>query len=793
MKTNKQGKVRIPKSGFKRSKFDWSHDVNTTFSWGEIQPTQCRMLVPGSKTTLHTQSLLRLAPMVAPTFGRVKYKTFNQFVSLEEIFPNFGPLMSAEPIKRLTGTKVPKFIPFVRLGALSSWVLQGCHGTLYKKEFDNDGNVRYVTYYRAYAGSNADQTWKSDIFNKIGSEFVVEDDPFRSTITLLPDVGSRVVIRLKNFGDGYAKGLGYSSAGQDGPFDIITSMMGINDMCPVAPEHANGTTTATYVHDYQRQVTIEAADYVLEGTFNGVSFALAVELSDFGKRLRKVIQGAGYQIDFTSTANVSLLPLLATYKAYFDIFGLQLYQGWETTSCASVINYITENFSEDCTGFIRVGNPSGLSNEPFKSFIKFFVNELGGMFYTDNVDYVSAHIDKLAISPKADIDGNFITVNGTMAENASLSNNPNIGTNNREVASGLDVAQDPSSVGEGNVGVDGESAGALSWINKVNHTQVDSELLKRLYKWVNRNTILGRKIADLLRAQGLGKYVDECKSNFIGSSDTYVTISDVVSTAWTEKATLGEFGGKGLQYSEDKTLVFENDEFGFWICLATVVPEAGYTQGIDPTLKSITKMQMYSPDFDAVGMEATQKDVIVGTNYVPGDATYLNGYTFGFVPRLSGWKMQHNLVNGDFNRRGLRNTYLPYTLDKQIDVNDVKVITEDRDADTTRVVITARHTGRRIPIAGNVWRYPTKYNWLGNFNRIFLDSGIRDDDELGMTDSFSSFADRIPGFSEYTSDNFLSHAIYDLQCYAPMKPIVESYGLDEDEPDKAGSDFVAKA
>ena len=43
MKTNKLNKIKIQKSGFKRSKFNWSHDVNTTFGWGEIQPTQCRM------------------------------------------------------------------------------------------------------------------------------------------------------------------------------------------------------------------------------------------------------------------------------------------------------------------------------------------------------------------------------------------------------------------------------------------------------------------------------------------------------------------------------------------------------------------------------------------------------------------------------------------------------------------------------------------------------------------------------------------------------------------------------
>ena len=69
MKTNRQKKIRLPKSGFNRSRFNWSHDVNTTFGWGEIQPTQCKLIVPNSKTMLSTQELVRLAPMVDPTFG----------------------------------------------------------------------------------------------------------------------------------------------------------------------------------------------------------------------------------------------------------------------------------------------------------------------------------------------------------------------------------------------------------------------------------------------------------------------------------------------------------------------------------------------------------------------------------------------------------------------------------------------------------------------------------------------------------------------------------------------------
>lgn len=33
MKSNKQSKIKVNKSGYKRSRFNWSHDVNTTFNW----------------------------------------------------------------------------------------------------------------------------------------------------------------------------------------------------------------------------------------------------------------------------------------------------------------------------------------------------------------------------------------------------------------------------------------------------------------------------------------------------------------------------------------------------------------------------------------------------------------------------------------------------------------------------------------------------------------------------------------------------------------------------------------
>ena len=93
-----------------------------------------------------------------------------------------------------------------------------------------------------------------------------------------------------------------------------------------------------------------------------------------------------------------------------------------------------------------------------------------------------------------------------------------------------------------------------------------------------------------------------------------------------------------------------------------------------------------------------------------------------------------------------------------------------------------------MPIAGNSWRYPTRYGWLGNFDRIFAKIDEKND---GI--AYDNLETDAIGWNFYNNDNFLSHGICDMNCYAPMKPIEESYGLNEDEANEGGIDFVHKA
>ena len=90
MKTNTLGKVSMQTANRPRARFDLSHNVNTTFGFGETQPLTCRLLVPGSKTIVSNESLIRLAPMVSPTFGLMKLKTWHYFVGMSDLTRNFS-------------------------------------------------------------------------------------------------------------------------------------------------------------------------------------------------------------------------------------------------------------------------------------------------------------------------------------------------------------------------------------------------------------------------------------------------------------------------------------------------------------------------------------------------------------------------------------------------------------------------------------------------------------------------------------------------------------------------------
>lgn len=758
-------KINVDSGNRKRERFNFSRGVSTTCGFGECQPAQVKLCIPNSKHTCSVESVVRTSPMVAPTYGDMRLKTWHSFVAMSDLLHSFAPFLSGQPYGSAGGVRKQSKMPSMKLSHLAACCLIGAKITVYYQINDND--------HYAYEGDP-------------------ETDGEARWWLLDPRSGEGMVNQLM-------ANINVSDVDSDARFPGYSGLMfGAGTLCPMMPfnllpcgnlqQYSNEVDGVAYFSDFfgdfedtvvnplysNRHVPIDSADYCFvnqigimhhhpEGEEHDawplntrINLMFAVRLSSFGKRLRKVLLGAGYQVNFYSQTEVNLLPLFAYYKAYFDSFGLCLYNNYESSNA----NVLLKKYDAG-------ENLLDLGNATFMHFI----SDLANCYVTDDVDFVAAHQRTDAVS----------------VENTGFINNivldPNYaGTEITDnISQRVNPDEQPMVVRDVTNHV---------YIDKVNHTNVSAELLKRLYKITNRNTIAGRRIAELLRIGGFGKFVDEERSSFIGYTETIVVVSDINATADSSNevasSVVGETVGKGFGYDEkasNRTFSYENDEFGYWVTIQALVPNSGYCQSIDQTLYDLDRYDYYTSEMDGLGMEFSRKTVVYGaqdwTNPYQDDYKEYDD-SFGVVPRYSRYKTVPNIANGDFTLRGTRDGLLPYILDKFINIDDRYV--KDVSGGDRELYKTYRiNHFSSLPIAGNAWRYNSRYSWLNNFERIFA----------SFLTEYGGYPASIQGqFATLVKYEYLSNA-YDsfivlnrlnMVGYCPMLAIEDSYGtLDDNE------------
>lgn len=757
MKTNTLSKIPVGGADRSRFRFNFAHDINTTCGFGEIQPILGRLTPADTKTTLDFKSLVRLAPMIAPTFGRMRFKTWTQFIPCSDVSKNFDGMMSQTNVTRPAGTFVPQKMAHIPLAILSTFCFIGADVTLYLDTLAIDSGTGihgpFIPKTRQSLLEFFNYSDATQLANALG--FIGQNS---STDTYASNYGGYTgwYINLVKLLENYYSPSNFNFVVPTGLAKPLTQTLKIAQF--IESPYSLEPTFNSNVH-----VSLEGADYVYSSTLNGKTYHLAFRFSSFGKRFAKQIKGMGYQVDLTAQeVDVSLLPLFAEFLSYYEIFAPQLYDNWENTATAKLITFCDNSFDGQA---LNVGDPDCtnlFTRDDWKHYLRDWILEMATMYVTDSQDWVSSHTDSMVISPSSAGALRFYDFDGSLIDNVLT---PEDSDGNQNL---------PSS------------------INQISHGAWDEDFLKRALRWTNINTIAGKKVADLLRAQGLGDYVDAHKSHFIGYTEQLISISDVVATSDTFKpatdsesasgALLGEYGGRGLSFNESQNFVYENNQIGFVITLCAIVPESGYSQGVDHSLRAIDKFSYYNREFDALGMDMTPKYEICSardwsTNLL--SEVVENRASFGFTPRMSGFKVANNVVNGDFSLRSTRSAYLPYTLDKYIGLGE-KFLVNQTDG-TYGVHYEMYDLLKRIPIAGVVWRYPTRYPWLANLQRIFANMQTDSKEWLMYSDYFGEQAQAKWLYCSTDVDNFLVHIVCNLQQYAPMLPIERTFGTIDDE------------
>lgn len=741
MLNNRIDSIKMQSSKKKISRQNLSHDVSTSYAFGEVQPSLCLEMLPDSKAVLSKEHLVRPDPVVAPAFGRIVCKNHTRFVPMENIWPAYGSMLTQTPFSYAGLTTTPKQLPTITLGLLSLMCLVGAKCSIY--EVGLGGVQSYICPQRSSSHYN-------NIVNAINGWFGSSDWNNRGQNTLFGITQGEML----NISASLLVGHSFGDSARDYR-NVFIPLANDEVFIPSDSETAKAKVPLVGIGEY---------DLLIERMFTSGSSTQAVgfafKLSAFGKRIRKILIGLGYEINPDSRLEVSILPLLACYSAYYDTYSSKQWTNYNDTFAAALIGQLLlrlDNFGPPQKLAVIDWLCSNNDTSVMQPFFRFIMS-LGDCWYQQEMDFVAAHTANVANSTHTLKADSFIDVD----LNGNITKASDAVSDTHDVRGSFN--QNPHSV-----------------IYRLQHSMLDDKILQRMYRFVNRDSIIGQEVIKQLEARGYGEWMKSNPSYYVGHYDFPVRFSEEVSTADTYNretdtgASVGEYGGRALGYGESDTFRFTTREPGYLITLSSVVPLAGYSQALDLRLLGKDIYSIFNPEFEALGPEASPKAVLQGSlsRCSCSSSSGSMDETFGFVPRGSRYKVFPNRMNGDFSLHSTRNSYLPYTLDKVINVNElVDVRSLGFENGAYGFVARPSLPPSAVPHADILWQYPTKYGYLANFWRIFALQG----DMARNPESYLSSQEFYLTHQEY--DCFKSHIVVNLQFYAHMDPIEESYETD---------------
>lgn len=658
-----------------------SFDNNTTMEFGVLQPMLSQYMEPRSNIKVSAKQLVRLAPMPTPSFARMFLRNYATFVKMTDVVPYHECLLAKLPFSTGSSTYTPVKMPFTDCRTLTFFLLS---------------MSKYTVWWRSQSNQTYKPVLKSDI-TSIGS---TAQTAFLTQFNIKTQRNANTIV--------------------DDFLSNIVPASSVNDM-----------TLSPLSSDYT--VSVNDGEYVLCFQFNTKVNAI-----------RKQFIGLGYALNLYDITPLSIAPLLAYYKAYYNLFGLTRDFPYETTNCFTLVKLI-ESYSIDFSKTTIL--ESTVPTSVYSKFIP-FLRDLGNLYYTDSNSYIAAQ--------RSDIVNNtpIRSLSTLPSQNGSLTaeGDPNITEPYPSVPSLY-------------------SASGTPYL-----TQLSLDVLKRLTSFVNKDSAIGKRLSDWVKVH----YGAEVSNSLFEDSfrintwDTAIDIDDVFSTSDTADVGakdkgdyLGSYAGTGTGFSKSG-FSFQAPVHGYCFVLSCIVPITNCFQGIDPTLLGIDLDTIPLPEFDALGFEATPRNVFIPDNDVCLKPSKAYNETFGFVPRYTGFKVKKNIVNGDMSKGYYKTDLLPYFNDRMFYNNTIKF---DPKSDG----ILMSFSTDNVPNASTEFQKICRYAFLGNFNRLFYNSG-------SLFPSTGSGSDSAPTAS-YLSDNFIVQTVFDVRVSNWMKPVQQSYDTFDDSVD----------
>lgn len=514
--------------------------------------------------------------------------------------------------------------------------------------------------------------------------------------------------------------------------------------------------SSAVVNGVSKCISIDGADYIVEvHDFNQtkVSYIVAFHYTREMRNLRSIFIGLGYSLDLFDQSRISFIPLLSFYKAWFDCYAPQRTLSWLNTAAYALIQAIADRYIVDFTGL------SDFNPHDEEMFNKFF-SQLQDCYYVSQDDFVSVHRAKPILEGRT---AKFID---------------NFGDNKAYNMS------------------DGANSNTPS-----NLTLAMLQTIQKLSRYVSKDSVIGKKMSDWVRVHFNADLANSLYKNsyFAGSWSIPLAVDDIFSSSDTAVESsdgstngelLGAYAGKGIGYGDSGHFKFHAPVAGYLFVLSCIIPESGYFQGTSADLYCIDLDTIPQPEFDALGYELNPNGMFYDSNSIYSTEAFRNVFQpskgFGFVPRYSALKVKRNTVNGDMSRRGTIDSLSAYYLDRYITRSNLVVNSKSTASNVVKYNVTNRSAS--VPSASESWRYLCKYDWLGNFNRIFYNSGSW----TNLTETQgTNYSYNVIGTTDI-DDNFIVQTVFDVKVTDWLKPLSQSWDTFEESTDTSTVDVSAE-
>lgn len=607
-----------------------SFDSNTTFGFGNVQPLFSKFVVPHSRITINFGQLTRLAPLVVPSFARLKQLNDFVYVPMNKVFPAFDAFLSRNIVSGIVRNYIPDSVPSITNHRLFNLLVAKFSYSIYKEN---------------------DQTWKK----ALPSVFLL--DPFFDKVYFV-----------------------------ELPFSV--------------PEDPSKVTW-----------DFKFAD-------RGITFYS--RLTQDGRYWYSILKGLGYSLDPFDDKPVSVLPLLAFIKAYYDCYYVKRYNSWHSSAIYNQINkFYNGNF------LVKTISGHIYNLYPFDPLVSLF-NLNAHDFYL----YASVDDSPLQVALDNPINTNYHSMSTggstlafkTTADTAVLASHD--GDDTPSVRSGATL-----------------SAESLS-------------LVDRLWHFMSRSSVVGQSVKDWFKVHfGVTPSEDMFDTcTLFASKPNIININSVIATAdgnnGTTSSRLGDLAGQAFASKSDK-VSFTCPNFGFVFCLSSIIPLSRVSGGTQPELYNTSYFDFAFPDFDGLGYEVVNQSSLGESGYKGNfitpynESKLING--FGWLPRLSSYKFLNNFRSGGFALPSVMDSYLSYCEDMVL----------NNSKNNENVTPSPVNLKLNFP-----WRYSNS-NFV-SFDRIFYNQFTPDENFDG-------------GFID---DNFMCQTAFEVYVTSYLKPLSDSYSIE---------------